>query len=274
MEALNVNCMKRIAVLMACYNRAETTLRCLRSLFSQKCQTEIKVYLVDDRSPDGTGVKVKTEFPDVEVVAGTGSLFWSRGMNLAWKFAGSGYDAYLWLNDDVMLREGALQTIINDADEKNWSGVVVGAFLDGSGKMTYGIQENWKWVEPIGRPRESTGDISGNLVLVPKSVSDKIGIISDAYSHAYGDYDYSARMRKAGIKYYLASEICGRCDNDKPDYALESKSLRERVKCLFQPNGHNWKDAIVYRWRHYGLLRMLITTVHVPYLVIRGERRK
>ena len=262
----------RIAVLVTCYNRAATTLQCLEALFGQRCGAELSVFLVDDCSPDGTGDKVKAAFPQVNVVRGTGALYWCRGMNLAWRTAGDGFDAYLWLNDDVILSDGALAGILDDAEAVGWRGAVVGSFLDGNGNMTYGTMEKWKWIEPCGKPRLTDGDISGNLVLVPKCVADRIGIIADCYSHAYGDYDYSARMRKAGIPYYLASKVCGRCDNVKPDYALEAKSLRERVRCLFQPNGHNWKDAIVYRWRHYGLMRTLITAVHVPYLVIRGGR--
>ena len=264
----------RIAVLMACYNRVETTLRCLRGLFAQECGATLKVFLVDDASPDGTGARVKAEFPQVEVAMGTGSLFWTKGMNLAWRTAGNDWDAILWLNDDVELNEGALASILADAAATGWQAAIVGSFLDGEGRMTYGVHENWSWIEPCGSPRETVGDISGNLVLIPRSVFEKVGIISDCYTHAYGDYDYSARMRKAGVKYFLASRVCGRCDNVKPDYALEAKSLLERVKCLFKPNGHNWRDAIVYRWRYYGLWRTLMTAVHVPYLVIRGGRRR
>ena len=264
----------KIAVLMTCYNRVETTLRCLKSLFAQKSNAELSVFLVDDGSPDKTGERVKAVYPTVTIILGTGSLYWCRGMNLAWSTAGSEFDAYLWLNDDVELADGALAMLIADADATEWKGAIVGPFLDGEGKMTYGVMENWKWIEPIGTPRLTDGDISGNCVLVPRSVYERVGVIADCYSHAYGDYDYSARMRKKGVPYYLASKVCGRCDNVKPDYALESKSLLERVHCLFQPNGHNWKDAVVYRWRHFGLLRTLITAVHVPYLVIKGKRRK
>ena len=265
---------KNIAILMTCYNRAETTLRCLRLLFAQKGDSGLSVFLVDDASPDRTGLRVKAEFPQVEVINGTGSLYWCKGMNLAWSAAGAGFDAYLWLNDDVELAEDALSHLIEDGNKTGWHGAIVGSFLDHNGRMTYGVMENWEWIEPVGVPRLTTGDISGNCVLVPKEVYERVGIIADCYSHAYGDYDYSARMRKARVPYYLASHFCGTCENDKPDYALEAKPLVERVKCLFKPNGHNWRDAIIYRWRHYGLLRTIITAVHVPYLVIKGKRCK
>lgn len=267
----------RIAVLMTCYNRRETTLRCLKRLLGEVEgeHWKVDVFFVDDGSTDGTYDEVKKlgegEQWKIHLIMGTGELFWCKGMNLAWKTAGEGYDGYLWLNDDVELGEGAIAGILKDAAEVGGESAIVGAFLDGRGKMTYGVMENWRWIDPTGKPRETTGDISGNLVYVPRKVMEKVGIIADCYSHAYGDYDYSLRMRKAGVKYYLASRICGRCDNNKPDYALEAKSLAERVKCLFKPNGHNWRDAIVYRYRANGFWRALRTAIYVPYLVIKGK---
>lgn len=263
-----------IAVLMACYNRVETTLRCLRLLFAQKCNAHLSVFLVDDASPDGTGERVHVEFPQVNVIEGSGTLYWTRGMYLAWETAGDGYDAYLWLNDDVVLFDGALSGILKDAEDIGWCGTVIGAFVGCDGHMTYGVKENGKWIKPNGKPCLTNGDMSGNFVLVPRSVYERVGIIANCYSHAYGDHDYSARMRKKGVPYYLVSKICGCCDDSNLDYALESKSLKERIKFLFKPNGRSWRDAIIYRWRNYGFVRAFITAIHVPCLVLRGKRCK
>lgn len=265
---------KHIAVLMTCYNRVDTTVRCLRLLFAQKGDFDLSVFLVDDASPDSTGMRVETEFPSVKVIIGTGALYWCRGMNLAWRTAGNDWDAVLWLNDDVELCEGALAGILADADATGWKAAIVGSFLDGGGRMTYGVHENWVWIEPCGSPRETIGDISGNLVLIPRSVFEKVGMIADCYSHAYGDYDYSARMRKSGVKYYLASNVCGRCDDDKSADSLRRKSILERARCLVRPCGRNLKDAVLYRYKYYGLLRAIITAIHVPYIVLKGGQKK
>lgn len=73
---------KRIAVLLTVFNRRETTLTCLESLFSGSVPEgySIEVYLTDDGCTDGTTDAVRERFPDVRIVAGDGSLYWNRGM--------------------------------------------------------------------------------------------------------------------------------------------------------------------------------------------------
>ena len=87
-STLNPRIMK-IAILMTCHNRRETTLRCLESLALEKRvgvgQWKIDVFLVDDGSTDGTDEAVKATFPKVNVIRGTGNLYWAKGMELAWK---------------------------------------------------------------------------------------------------------------------------------------------------------------------------------------------
>ena len=67
----------KIAVLMTCYNRVETTLACLRALHVAAGHVpglDLRVFLVDDGSPDATGVRVMEAFPDVTVVADEAAL--------------------------------------------------------------------------------------------------------------------------------------------------------------------------------------------------------
>ena len=61
-----------IAVLMTCYNRRETTLECLESLFKAQVpkETTLSIYLVDDGSTDGTGDSVRERYPAVKVLNG------------------------------------------------------------------------------------------------------------------------------------------------------------------------------------------------------------
>ena len=74
---------KKLAVVMACHNRRESTISCLRAIQKQRItdSVSVNVYLLDDGSTDGTSEAVKNEFPDVHLIKGSGQMFWNRGMH-------------------------------------------------------------------------------------------------------------------------------------------------------------------------------------------------
>lgn len=269
--------MKRIAVLMTCFNRVKTTLACLERLFVQELPDDyaIEVFLVDDASPDNTGQLVKARYPLVNVIAGKGGLFWCKGMRLAWDSAvtDGDYDFFLWLNDDVMLKEGALLHML--ADHEEVQSVVVGTFAtdESESDISYGVTKQM----PDGqhpRPSEIVG-LYGNLVLVPRGVYKKVGPICGEFHHQYGDWDYAALLRKNGLRYYASSHFCGVCPQQPERYFhLKGKSLVQRLRLLTNPKGFCVHDAFLFRKRHRGFLRACVSAVHVFCVVVFALERK
>lgn len=93
-----------IAVIFTCYNRAEKTRACIRSLQSQTSHylTDLDYYICDDGSTDDTCDMIKALLPHARIVKGDGKLFWVRGMHRAMQEAVRSYhDFYLMVNDDV-----------------------------------------------------------------------------------------------------------------------------------------------------------------------------
>ena len=271
---------KRIAVLMTCYNRAGTTLECLKRLFAQSMPEghSLDVWLVDDASPDGTGEKVKAAYPQVNVIRGSGNLFWCKGMRLAWDSAAAAhdYDGYLWLNDDVMLVDGALEGLVADWKETGESAILVGAMDDGNGNTAYGIGGEGGKISPKGRPYAAKGAMSGNFVFVPRNVYRKIGPIYGGYSHGYGDYDYGWLADRHGIVRYLCSMTMGTCPQQLERYRQQLKgvSLAQRLKTLFDRKGFSIKDNFVYKYRNFGMIAAVASVFHVLWIrvVLARER--
>ena len=274
--------MRKIAVLMTCYNRVDTSLECLRRLFAQEVPDgySFDVWLVDDASPDRTGEKVKAAYTQVNVIQGTGKLFWCKGMRLAWEKAAEAhdYDGYLWLNDDVMLLDGALKALTSDISELDASGeleyVVVGACADseGAGKFTYGCYDNrYAVLAPNGKPRKADASymMSGNFVYVSRGAFRKIGFISGDYTHAYGDSDYRQTMQERGVPMCCCSVVVGVCRKEPSRYVqLHKASFAERLAALCDPKGRPLRDVFIYRRRHWGLVRALVSVLHVTLLVL------
>lgn len=274
--------MKTIAVLMTCYNRVETTLRCLRSLFSQAMPDgyEIEVWLVDDASPDKTGERVTKVFPQVNVIQSPGNLFWCKGMRLAWDKAAEAkdYDAYLWLNDDVELYSGAVRMVVQDYLEVagEWAeSVVYGSFAAerGSQKVSYGCvvkRGDSSPFHPDGVPHEVQGETTGNFVFVSRAAFLAAGKICGKFRHGVADTDYGLVLAEKGCRKYVASGIVGWC---RPNLAascaqLREMSLRQRVALLWAPKGRNLHDNFLLRYRHWGLCRAILSSVHVILMVV------
>jgi len=94
----------KIAALITCHNRRAQTLACLEALYQNALSQDysLHVILVDDGSTDGTGEAVRELYPSVEIIRGDGNLYWNKGMYRAFGHAmETGFDAYLWLNDDT-----------------------------------------------------------------------------------------------------------------------------------------------------------------------------
>lgn len=241
----------KIAVLMTCHDRKETTLRCLRGLLPQ-LGTEDRVFAVDDGSTDGTGEEIVRLFDSstVRLIQGDGTLYWAKGMRLAWETAAKegDWDAYLWLNDDVMLDPDGLRRVCEAARE-NPGAVIVGAMREAvTGKKVYGVMDS--------------GLMTGNVVLVPRSAYDRIGMICAGYRHAWADCDYSLRCGRAGVK-VAEVEPVGTCEWHGLRPNLDGRGLSWRCRTLFDPKGWCVHDVWLFRRRNFGVIRALASSVNL-----------
>lgn len=260
----------KIAVLLTCHNRKKKTLRCLRSLSvaSSESDIELNVFLVDDGCTDGTADAVKEEFPSVYIIKAGGDLFWAGGMRLAWKSAldFGNFDAFLLLNDDVSLFPGFLSLFEEcykySVDKYGEGGVYTASTIDKErNEISYGgrivKKNNWRVlseiVRPNGKPQE-VDLVNANILWVDRSVVDKIGILSECFTHGIADFDYGLRAKKAYVPVLLASKLGGNCKNDHgKNYLKQNSTLRKRVSYLKSPTGLAYREYLHYIYRHFPL---------------------
>lgn len=260
-----------LAVVMACHNRCNKTLSCLRAFYEQKLSQDITVtvYLLDDGSTDGTSDAVRREFPEVIILAGDGSLFWNGGMRKAFSAAiKEGYEYYLWLNDDSILYDGSLAVLLSTHAHLKTSGhecSIIGSAMQDpvSQQFTYGgvRRRNNRWtlgkdLEKIAPEQEAiqVAATNGNCVLVPASVVKKVGNLDKKYKHRWGDHDYCFRALKQGCSVWLAPGYLGSCEGNPVAGTWEDASLplMERLRKLNSPHGFQFNDYATYTRRHRG----------------------
>ncbi len=261
--------MTEIAVAIACHNRADTTLACLRHLAEQNLNHDVrlKVIVVDDGSTDGTADRVAREFPSVTVLHGDGTLFWNRGMHLACKEAMVGKsDFVLWLNDDTHLYRDALSKLLQTYRILAGGGkhklIVVGALRDPEQKgISYGGWRSQSRVNPsacrrLGLVAEATEceTMNGNCVLISREAFLATGNLDTIFRHAMGDFDYGFRARSAGCQIWVAPGFLGDCriNNGKGLWSDKSLPWRVRWHHMMGPKGLPPREWFVYTKRHSG----------------------
>lgn len=261
----NANEKTKLAVLITCHNRRDTTLACLQKLEQQ--DVNIDVYLVDDGCSDGTSDAVKQKYPAVKILKGNGNLFWVGGMQLAFAAAlKEGYDYYLWLNDDTLLDPNALTKLLSNhyylTRQGHPDSIIVGSTRDPlTGKATYGgamrskrwYSNKYEFVEPTGELQECD-TMFGNCVLIPDSVAQKVGNLDSAFIHTLGDIDYGLRARKLGCSVWIAPGYIGTCSKNSVSGSWVDTKLpvHKRLMKLLQPKGYPIKAWTVFTKRHSG----------------------
>ena len=228
----------RVAVLVASFNRRATTVRGLASLLDQAGpDVDMRVFLVDDASTDGTADAVRESFGERAVVVNGGELFWAASMALAQQVSRAWpSDFQLWFNDDVTLSASAVRELVTTSAGNN-NAIVVGAVEDpATGELSYGglIQVGRHPLRlhhfaPGGQVRR-VDTFTGNVVLVPAEAYRVVGQIDGTFAHGYADIDYGLRATQLGIPIVQTAQFVGTCAANPIRLAAYDRGLSLRAR--------------------------------------------
>lgn len=291
MSSVGVNRMFqiRIAVLIASYNRRDTTLRAVRSVRAAGSVADLQIVLFDDGSSDGTAAAVAMIDPNAVILHGDGSAFWNGGLYRAWQHSLSlSVDAFLWLNDDVVLDSDALHRLVASyqqlaATRKDERFILVGATRNSAGDVTYSGKRyrpypfafQLDFVPPDERELCKIDAFNGNVVLVPRVVADEIGINDPLFRHGLGDYEYGLRASRQGIAVLLMPRTLGVCEANirgrSKAFGGRDLSLGDQWRLVNTPKGLPFRD-----WWHITRLysgKWFLLHFLIPYRWLLLPRR-
>lgn len=283
--------MRKIAVLLTCFNRKEKTMEALEYMYNAFNSIEnsisINVYLTDDGSTDGTGDAVRLKYPEIKVLPGNGHLYWAGGMRNSWNEAlKNKYDAYLLLNDDTftydILFKELFETHNYCIETFGKTGIYIGSNINPkTKKLSYGgsVFTNkflGKYVKLV--PNNNTPQKcelgNANIMLVTKEVIEKIGILNSGFVHGLADFDYTMMAVKNKIPVLITPNYLGEClnENRNPYVDFHDLNLKKRIQVLKSPVGLDFKSNLLYNRRNFpfrypivfvvGWLKVLLPKVY------------
>ncbi|WP_052573641.1 glycosyltransferase family 2 protein [Haloferula sp. BvORR071] len=190
-------------IIIPVHNRKAITRACLERLRAQGVFDRARVCVVDDACTDGTREMLESEFPQVHCVDGNGHLYWGGGILEGMKVAhAAGAGVMVWLNDDCLPAEGAIDHLIARVLETK--GICGGVCRDPESPDTVTYSGTRVGEDDMVKP--GPGEflhvdlINGNLVAVHREVVDRIGLPPGReLPHYGGDSVYALRAGRVGI---------------------------------------------------------------------------
>lgn len=277
-----------VNILISVYNRIDSTLECL-SCIDKQTYGDLKVILIDDGSTDGTYGTVREKYPEIDILRGDGSLWWTGAMHMGVEHVLSyaeNSDFILSLNNDTAFDPEFIESIVRMSEDHDRS--VVGSmekdFFHREKILYLGEWLDWKHYRfnvktqfngNEGDCNEHVNVLPGRGLLIPVEIFKNIGNFNKAkYPHYIADYEFTMRAYNSGIRLILSyksviysrSDLKGISSEDSNKYL----SLREAYIHLFSRRSmSNIMDHINFirmhcphQYKYRNIARALLGAVH------------
>jgi GT2 family glycosyltransferase len=206
-----------VSIILVSWNTRDLTLQCLASLPDALGGLRGEVWVVDNGSRDGSVLAIRTQHPDVRVIANVENVGFAAANNQAMR-ASSGRYALL-LNTDTVASPGSIAALVRFADEHPRAGLVGPMLLnpDGSYQGSFarrpsvvgellsaaglGVRLFGPWYpnygpDAAGAPRRA-GYIQGAAMLARREAFEQVGLMDDGYFMYSEEPDWCLRMARA-----------------------------------------------------------------------------
>ena len=244
--------MLKVEVVTPVHDRREETLQCLQSLErADKTGIELHIIVVDDGSTDGTADAIRNEFPDVEIVTGNGSLWYTAGTNRGLSAAlKHDPDYILAVNNDQIFDEKCIVNMVECAERHPRS--VIGSLLlnwdephrifqvSPRFELWSGGFRHWykQTVWTVPEKPWAVELIVGNCVLYPAAAVREVGLMDENRLVQYGDAEYTPRMRRRGWQLLIEPRARVFCKpNDLVSGFRQLSASAKFNQLLFKPTG-------------------------------------
>lgn len=187
----------RFSVVVISYNARAVLHECLQRLTTYYPGAELLV--VDTGSSDGSKAMVRSEFPQVSLIA-VANRGYAYAVNRGLEHTRGAYTAVM--NSDIYLEPGDLEALQQALDADPTAALAGPVLVTPSGRpQSFGLfyaPNYWKLHKP--RP---VGWLSGALLLVRRAALERLGGMDERFFFYNEDLEWGLRARKLGLKNLL-----------------------------------------------------------------------
>lgn len=281
-----------VAIIIVSWNVRDYLSNCLRSVCPEINRPGLtgKVFVVDNRSTDGTVDLVRNLFTSVELIANEENIGFgaanNQGMAAA---AGLKPRYYFLLNPDTVVQPGSIAKMVKFMDETPQAGVTGARLLYGNGRFQhsafrfpgigqlifdlfpirpyqlYDSRLNGRYPRRYYRANRRPFPVDhtlGATMLVRASVAAQTQGFDEAYALYCEEIDWSWRIRKAGWDIYAAPTA------EITHYGGESSK-----QAPIQSTIALWRSRAQLYHQHHGRLKARIATRLVTIGMTRKAQR-
>lgn len=254
-----------LSVIIVSYNVRDFLKQCLVSVHNSLEDIDYEVFVVDNKSNDGSYDMVKAEFPRVFLAGNSVNRGFSAANNQAIQKASGRY--ILLLNPDTIVNKNALRSCISFMDKHPDAGAVGVRMINGEGRFlpesrralpaprtAFFKMTGMAWLFPksglfnryyLGHLDEMAASqsevVAGAFMFLRSEAVRKTGLLDEDFFMFGEDIDYSYRLIKSGYNnyYYPEAEIV---------HFKGESTKKENIRAV----RYFYKAMLIYVRKHYS----------------------
>jgi len=252
------------------FNGEKMTSECLKTLRKTK-YPNYKVIVIDNGSSDDSYSKLKKKFPKVDVIKSENNLGYTGGINLVWEHCLEKYDPdYICnINNDIItIQPEWLNLLVNELEKDRFRGMAGNLqLLPNKAMLKKLFGDNHpadfsKKNEGLSREVKEVPLLCGAVLLIKRSVIDKIGGNDENYFFGPDDMDYALRTKKAGFKLVY-------CGNSKSIHLTSFSSSASKKDFIYK---HQSYGQMLFQFRH-GTKKEIISMIAQQFIRVFFAKR-
>ncbi len=282
-----------LSIIIVNWNTRQLLADCLISILKTINGLKFEIIVVDNGSTDGSQAMLGEQFPQVQLFQNRENLGFARANNQALAIAQGRY--FLLLNSDALATNGAIQALVELADNRPHAGITGAQLLnpDGTCQASHtpcpGLRQEFLILSGLGRliygrwypsrgPEEARGPqqvnyIEGACMLVRREAYEEVGGLDEGYFMYAEEVDWCYAMQEKGwqVWYQPAARVIhlGGGSSQHRRTQREADLYRSRVRFFHKNYGP--RKAWLLKLQIYFFTGIKICTHGLLRLISRGR---